>query len=386
MSELSLKPACVLIVDDEHSVLASLSRLLRRDGYDIDTASSGEEALELIEANEYAVILCDQRMPGMTGAEVLSRARRSLPHAVRMTLTGYTDIESAIRSVNDGGVQHFLLKPWDNEHVCDVVRGAVRAHRAGIELRAAQATVVVQRDQLHELSQHLEQKVLERTSDLIEAHEGTLRALVAALDAREQATAGHSWRVAVYTVYLARCYGINKADLEDLYRGAVLHDIGKIGIPDSILLKPGLLSAEERRIIETHVLIGGGILKNIKHLQSAVDIPMYHHEKYDGTGYPHKISGESIPVSARLFAVADVYDALTSERPYKAGLSHWDATQIIKEQSGSHFDPQIVSAFVSIPDAVFQVLGSTANCLGGLDEILRACDALEQLPRSKKAA
>lgn len=374
------QPSRILLVDDEPPILTALTRLLRADGYIIDTASDGDTAVEQMHHQEYAVVVSDQRMPGMSGSKVLSEARRLLPHATRITLTGYTDIESAIRSVNEGGVQHFLLKPWDNEHLRDVFRKACEQQRTKIKLRIAQATIASQRDELLELNSSLEARVLERTTDLIQAHEETHRALVLALDARERATAGHSYRAAVYTVHLAIAYGISPDSLQDLYRGSILHDVGKIGVPDNILLKPGKLTPQEYAVMQEHVRIGAAILEDIGHLCHAKDIPLHHHEKFDGTGYPNGLAGEAIPLGARLFALIDVYDALTSERCYKSAMSHEQAAEVIAKDSGTHFDPAIVNTFLAIPKSDWQVLRHTANCLGGLNDVVQACKVLLNLP------
>lgn len=376
----------VLLVDDELHVLNSLSRLLRKEGYTIHTATSGEEALERVRSEAYAVVVCDQRMPGMSGVDVLRGVRDQLPHATRITLTGYTDIEPAIRSVNEGGVQHFLLKPWDNDQLRQTIRDGVSQYTIRMAQRAAQTTILMQRNELSEINASLEARVLERTSDLAQAHEETLRALVVALDAREKTTAGHSWRVAVFAIRLAIAHGLPEESLEDLYRGAILHDIGKIGIPDEILLKAGPLTDEERALMQEHVRVGAAILEGVEHLNQSKDIPLYHHEKYNGTGYPHRLAGESIPLNARLFAVIDVYDALTSERCYKAEGSHEQATQVIAGDSGSHFDPMVVDSFLKVPASDWQILRHTATCLGGLKDVARACRLLADMPAPRMIA
>ena len=376
----------LLLVDDEPHILKALTRLLHSDGYLIDTATNGEDAIEYARTQEYATIICDQRMPGMSGSQVLREVNKLLPHATRITLTGYTDIESAISSVNEGGVQYFLLKPWENDHLRDIVKRSCEQHRTKMALRMAQATVLSQRNQLAELNASLEARVLERTTDLVHAQEETRRALVLALDARERKTAGHSWRVAVFTVRLAIAHGLPTQDLEKVYLGAMLHDIGKIGVPDNILLKPGSLTPDEVEIMQGHVHIGATILGDIAHLRSATQIPLFHHEKFDGTGYPNAMSGYDIPLDARLFALIDVYDALTNERCYKAALTHEEATAIIEEGCGSHFDPEIVNTFLSIPPSDWQVLHHTATCLGGLHDVISACQVLIDLPPQQMTA
>ncbi|MBX2853198.1 MAG: response regulator [Phycisphaeraceae bacterium] len=384
--ETNNQPSRILLVDDEPLILKSLTRLLYADGYEIDTAADGQAAVEMMRAQEYAVVISDQRMPGMSGSEVLREACELLPHATRITLTGYTDIESAIRSVNEGSVQYFLLKPWENDHLRDIIHRACERQRTKMQLRMAQATIANQRDTLLELNTSLKARVLERTTDLVQAHEETHRALVLALDARERATAGHSYRAAVYTIRLAIAHKLPSESFDCLYRGSILHDIGKIGVPDNVLLKPGKLTDEERCVMQEHVRIGAAILNDIGHLRDAKDIPLYHHEKFDGSGYPNGLAGEAIPIGARLFALIDVYDALTSERCYKSAMLHEQAAGLILKDRGKHFDPDIVDTFLAIPASDWQVLRHTASCLGGLKDVVQACKILSELPSERRCA
>ena len=198
-------------------------------------------------------------------------------------------------------------------------------------------------------------------SDMELAYEDTLSALVRALDVREKATAGHSFRVAYYTSWLARCMGVAMDELENIYRGSLLHDIGKIGIPDSILLKPGKLTTEEFEVMKTHTDVGRGFLKDVSYLSAAIDIPWCHHEKWNGHGYPRGISGKDIPRAARIFAVCDVYDALRSKRCYKEAMPHEESSRIINEQSGEHFDPDIVAAFNEQDTAIWVALDAASR-------------------------
>ncbi len=189
-----------------------------------------------------------------------------------------------------------------------------------------------------------------------DAYEETLAALVAMLDLREQATAGHSIRVGYYTCYLAREVGYTRRALQDVYRGAVLHDIGKIAIPDAILLKPGRLTDDEREVMKTHTVIGRGFVERVPHLHKAVVIPWCHHERWDGQGYPRGLAGDEIPVPARMFALCDVYDALRSERCYKKALTHAESLAIMLPERGAHFDPELFDVFRQIPESLWDAL------------------------------
>lgn len=374
----------VLLVDDEPEALSSLRRLLRTEAYELHCASSGEEALDKLRTLDASVIVCDQRMPGMPGSDVLAEARVLRPDATRVVLTGYTDITSAVRTVNDGAIHYFMVKPWEDEQFVGVLRQAVQRFKLRRSLTEARLTVQQQRDQLETLNRSLLDKVHEQTAHVRVAYEQTLEALVAALDVRERAASGHSWRVAAYALHLAVELGIEEERLPDLFRGAVLHDIGKIGIPDTVLLKPGLLDDRERAIIETHVAIGVELLSRVEHLAGALTIPKYHHEKFDGTGYAEGLRGEAIPLEARVFAVADVYDALRSNRPYKAAMDHADAAAIIDRESASHFDPQVVRAFRAITEVELCRLASFAARARGFDATLEACQSVRPL-RNRRA-
>lgn len=366
-------PSAILLVDDESPVLSALTRVLRVDGYNILVASSGSEALEVLARADVAVIVCDHFMPAMTGAECLAQSVTLRPDAVRITLTASAELETARASINDGRISHFLLKPWDDDQLRAVVREGVRRFEMQREIRCLHELTKQQRDELKVWSRSLELKVRERTAALHNAYEETLDALVLALDSREHATAGHSRRVAIYCLYLALEVGVPEDKLEDLHRGALLHDIGKIGVPDAVLLKAGKLESEERRIIEQHVVIGGRLLERIGYLEEAMPIPRYHHERFDGCGYSEGLAGEAIPIEARIFAVVDVYDALRSERPYKNAMSHEHACVIIADESGKHFDPQILAAFMNVPALQWHALSQVAADSAHFSDALLEC-------------
>lgn len=225
--------------------------------------------------------------------------------------------------------------------------------RAGAEFEQVAGVIAqffLQRDALNKAKENLELRVAERTHELREAYEATIEGWSRALEFRDQETEGHCRRVTAMSVRLASDMGITGDELLNLKRGALLHDIGKMGIPDSILLKPGKLTEEERHVMEQHTIYAYQMLEPIVFLRPALDIPLYHHEKWDGTGYPYKLKGHQIPLSARIFAVIDVWDALRSDRPYRQAWSEERVTQYILENSGSHFDPQVVKAFLAIPE------------------------------------
>jgi putative nucleotidyltransferase with HDIG domain len=366
-------PSAVLLVDDERSVLSALKRALRVDGHEIHTASSGAEGLQILQEVDTAVILCDHSMPFMTGAEFLAKSVDVRPEAIRITLTGNADLETARASINDGKVSRFLLKPWDDDQLRAAVRDGVKQFDMQREIRHLHDLTTRQRDELELWNHSLEEKVRDRTNALQTAYDETLDALVVALDSREHATAGHSRRVALYCLFLAIEAGVGKENLDPLYRGALLHDIGKIGVPDAVLLKPGKLDPDERKIIEQHVVTGGVILRRIGFLKPAMPIPLYHHERFDGLGYSAGLSEDAIPIEARIFAVVDVYDALRSDRPYKSAMPHEKASDIIVADSGTHFDPRIVAAFQNVALTQWNELHRIADHIAHFHRAYEAC-------------
>ncbi|MCG3126779.1 MAG: putative cyclic di-GMP phosphodiesterase [Phycisphaerae bacterium] len=364
---------CVLLVDDDAHVLSALRRTLRGEGYDLLTASDGPTAIRLLQQHDVCVLVCDQRMPGMSGVEVLAESVKLRPHAARMTLTGQTDLKSAQDSVNLGRISQFLMKPWDDAHLRTVIREAVGRFGLERQVRELHALTCQQRDELERWNAELEDKVRARTAQLEAAYDETLDALVLALDTREHATAGHSRRVTVYCLYLAQRCGIPATDLENVYRGAMLHDIGKIGVPDAVLLKPGKLDPAERRAIEQHVAMGARVLERVGHLRGALEIPRYHHERFDGRGYLEGRRGPAIPIAARIFSVVDVYDALRSARPYKRPLAHDEALELIAAEGGRQFDPAVIARFREVPGWVWDRLATGADDVDCFADGLELC-------------
>lgn len=366
----------ILLVDDELPVLNALKRVLRGEGYEILVAQTAQEALTVLSQAEVAVIVCDYGLGSMTGAEVLAEAVETCPNTVRIMLTASNELKTAQDAINQGRISQFLLKPWEDDHLRIVVREAVRHFQMEQEIRLLNDETKRQRDELETWNQRLEEQVRERTAELHAAYEDTLNALVVALDRREHATAGHSRRVAAYCLYLALELGIPDNELENVYRGALLHDIGKIGVPDAVLLKPGKLTAHERRLIEQHIPIGCELLEEIGYLTPALSIPRYHDERHDGLGYAEGLAGDSIPMEAKAFAIIDTYDALRCERPYKAEMAHDRACHIVADPSGGQFDPAIVPVFLDIPEAVWQQLAARTETAKRFDDVLAVCKSV----------
>jgi putative two-component system response regulator len=320
----------VMIVDDEYSGRETLQSVLEGEGYNIIMAENGMQAIEKAKAFLPDVILLDVMMPGMTGFEVCERIR-SDPQVAEIPiiiLTALDDRESLLTGLKSGA-DDFISKPFD--------RFELRARLIGITRLNRYHKLVDEREKLHKAHQHL-----------LEAYDATIAGWSHAMDLRDQETEGHSRRVTDLTLKLAKAFGITDAELTHIRHGALLHDMGKLGIPDSILQKPNTLTEQEWATMRKHPQFAYDMLYPIEYLRAALDIPLCHHEKWDGSGYPRGLKGEEIPVSARIFAVVDVWDALISDRPYRKAWKKEEAFEYIHKQSGKHFDPQIVDLFFKV--------------------------------------
>jgi putative nucleotidyltransferase with HDIG domain len=336
----------ILIVDDEAAVCALLSETLSAAGYECETRANADEALELLAARRMDLVVSDQRMPGRTGMELLEEVRRLYPSVAFMMITADSDIRQGVEAMKKGAAD-YLVKPFQLEAVLASVSRALEMKRMELELE--------------NYRQNLERMVEDRTKQLEAArrriemtYDETLEALGAALDLRDTETAGHSLRVTRCCQEVAKAMGISGDQLKQITRGAYLHDIGKIGVPDSILLKEGKLTPEEQLVMQSHARIGYDLVSRIAFLAPAAEIVLTHQERYDGTGYPQGLAGEEIPLGARIFAIADTLDAMTSDRPYRRALPFSAAREEIIRESGRQFDPKGVEAFLSIPSEVWE--------------------------------
>jgi response regulator RpfG family c-di-GMP phosphodiesterase len=339
--------ARILIVDDEPNVLSVLYSLLS-DRYECKTAASAIEALEYLKEESYDLILSDIMMPGMSGLELLEKVSSLNTDTVVVLISANLNIQSAIEAMRRGAFD-YVTKPFNLSDVEAAVERALRHHRL---LKANR-----------QYEQHLEELVDLRTSELTVAnanlnstleklylnYRATLRALAAALEARDVETRGHSERVVAYCLRLGKELNLTGQQLIDLEHGALLHDIGKIGVPDSVLLKQGTLTDQEWALMRRHVEYGAQIIQGIDFLKGASLIVSQHHERYDGSGYPKGLQGDAICLGARIFAVADAVDAITSDRPYRIARPFEAAAEELVRCSGTHFDPSVVKAFLQIP-------------------------------------
>ena len=330
----------ILIVDDEVEITEILADLLSED-YDCIKAGSAEDALARLSEGQFQLVISDITMPGMSGLDMIPHVKELSPETVVVMISGMQTVESAIGALRLGAFD-YLMKPFDLRQVEAVVKRALEHYE------------LVTAKQRYE--NHLEELVEQRTAELDRAlnslegaYRSTLKALTAALETRDSETHGHSERVVTYSLRLGREYGLNSEEMKSLEFGSLLHDIGKIGVPDSILRKPAKLTEEEWVRMREHPLHGQQILRGIEFLQGASRVVAQHHEKWDGTGYPLGLRGEEIDICARIFAVADAFDAITSDRVYRRGKPYEAAAQELDDWAGRQFDPKVVEAFHRVP-------------------------------------
>jgi putative nucleotidyltransferase with HDIG domain len=347
------RPARILVVDDEAPVRSMIGATLQRQGYEVQLAISGAQATDLLEKGPFDLVLTDIVMQDGNGIALLERLHVDQPHLPVVMVSAIHDISVAINSMRRGAYD-YLLKPFEREHLVATVQRALD-HRQALQ-------------ESHNYQQNLEQVVRARTEmlrqameDLEHSYDVTLEALGDALDLKDSETEGHSKRVTAYTIALARAMGISPVDIKIIARGAFLHAIGKMAIPDEILRKPGKLTPEEEQIMRDHCTRGYHILRKIPFLSEAAAIVYTHQEHFDGNGYPSRLRGNEIPIGARIFAVADAMDAITSDRPYRKARSFDEARQEVLRCSGTQFDPNVVEVFLKIPNELWHELRAEIN-------------------------
>ena len=325
----------ILIVDDEESIRSLFVEALEEFGYSCETAKNGLDCLEkFYRDGHYDVILLDVQMPELNGIETLKKLKSYAPDVSVIIVSASREIEN-VRIALKEGAYDYIFKPFNIMDVDTVIKRAVERSRL---IRA-------NKDYQH----NLEERVAAQTQELVKLYSGTLEAMILALDLREHETGYHSYRVTEYALNLARHIGLDDEELSVLAKGALLHDIGKIGVPDHILLKPDSLNEKEWEKMRKHAEFGYDLLKKIEFLEESANIVHTHHERYDGKGYPRRLMGEDIPLGARIFSVVDALDAMTNTRIYREAIPFEEAVHRIKEASGTQFDPEVVDVFVGIP-------------------------------------
>ena len=340
MSKTLGRRARVLVADDEPEIRDVMFDLLS-PLYDCVAVGSAEEALVRLREGTYDLVISDIMMGGMSGLELIPRVRELSPDTVVIMISGVQTVESAINALRAGAFD-YVMKPFDLHHVEAAVSRALEHHFLRAEKRRYET--------------YLEEMVAQRTQELDgalrslgDAYRTTLKALTAALETRDLETHGHSERVVNFSLRLGRELGLGEEQMRSLEFGSLLHDIGKIGVPDAILRKPAKLSEEEWVCMREHPLHGQKILRGIEFLEGAARVVAQHHERWDGSGYPLGLRGGAIDLNARIFAVADAFDAITSDRVYRAGRSYEDALAELDTYAGQQFDPSVVAAFRRVP-------------------------------------
>ncbi|MFZ6030303.1 MAG: HD domain-containing phosphohydrolase [Chloroflexota bacterium] len=327
----------ILIVDDLPENLYAIEHLLCSLSH-VETycACGGDEALKLSLVHEFCLAIVDVQMPGMDGYELveLLRSNQLTKQLPVIFVSGVFSDEYHYRKGYEVGAVDFIAKPFMPEILLSKVQVFINLYD--------------QRLQLERWNHLLEDMVFQRTEELSRAYDTTLEGWAKALELRERETAGHSRRVVMLTLRMAETIGIPAEERVHIHRGALLHDIGKMGVPDSILHKPGPLTPEEWQIMRQHPVFAYQLLHNITFLRRALDIPYCHHERWDGTGYPRGLSGEDIPIAARIFTIVDVWDALNSDRPYRGALARGDVVKYVAEEAGRCFDPSLVEVFLGL--------------------------------------
>jgi response regulator RpfG family c-di-GMP phosphodiesterase len=318
-------PDSILIVDDQEIIRRSLSTILENSGYTVTSVASAKEAIQCLHQMQYSLVLTDLRLDGESGLDIIEHVKQYYPKTLVILLTAYASVESAIAALRRGAYD-YLVKPCNVDDLKHTVRRCLELRRQGIE-----------NEQLRD--------------ELEKAYFLTVRALAAAIDAKDRYTRGHSDRVMKYSTRIAEALEENVAMTERLIQhfqyAAMIHDIGKIGIPDNILKKEGKYTSDEYSVMKQHPLLGYDMLRDVPYLKEVSLFLKHHHEWYNGGGYPDGLKGDNIPLGAQIISVADAYDAMTSDRPYRKSYTHGDAVQEIVHCSGTQFAPRVVDAFLS---------------------------------------
>jgi putative nucleotidyltransferase with HDIG domain len=344
----------ILVVDDEEPIREIISSMLSAAGYKTRQASSGMEALAILKSSgEFELMLSDLMMAELDGIALLERSKEKYPDMPVIMVTAVHDISVALAAIRNGAYD-YLLKPFEREQLLAMVRRALETRRLRLENRAYQSN-------LESLVAARTEQLRQTMTDLERSYDITLEALGDALDLKDSETEGHSKRVTAFTIAIARAMGVSTERIRVIARGAFLHDIGKMAIPDAILRKPGSLTPEEISIMREHCFRGYQMLRKIPFLAEAAEIVYSHQERFDGTGYPRNLKGHDIPLGARIFSVADTLDAMTSDRPYRAAQTIAAAREEIQRFSARQFDPEVVKVFLQMPDSIWEDLRKEIN-------------------------
>ena len=344
----------ILVVDDEEAIREIVCAILVAAGYTCKQAGSGMEALALLNSGDvFELMLSDLMMADLDGIGLLERTKEKFPDMPVVMVTAVHDISVALAAIRNGAYD-YLLKPFEREQLLNAVGRALENRRLKVENRTYQTN-------LESLVEARTDQLQSAMTDLERSYDITLQALGDALDLKDRETEGHSKRVTAFTMAIARAMGLSREQIDVIARGAFLHDIGKMAIPDRILLKPTKLDEEEKAIMREHCYHGYQMLKRIPFLTEVCEIVYSHQEHFDGSGYPRGLKGSEIPLGARIFAVADTLDAIISDRPYRPARTLAAARKEILAWTGRQFDPEVVDVFQKMPDDIFEDLRREIN-------------------------
>lgn len=327
----------ILVIDDEMAPRESI-RMVLKDQYDVSTASGAHEGLELMSQQPFDLVVMDIRMPKMDGITALQEIKKGYSDTEVILLTAYASLDTARDAIRCGAFD-YLIKPFDKDDILLVIK-------KGLEKRRTNKDLKMEREILLDRASYLENQVSEARNNLLTYYESTVQALILTIDAKDHYTFRHSGRVAKLSAALAREVGVAPEAVREIEHAASIHDIGKVGIVESILNKKGHLTTDEYEEIKKHPTIGVRIVQSIPFLEEAIPVIQCHHERYDGDGYPQGLRGEGIPFSARIVAVADAIDAMMRDRPYREALSTDRVIQELRDNSGTQFDASIVDVIL----------------------------------------
>ncbi|MFZ5589429.1 MAG: HD domain-containing phosphohydrolase [Pseudomonadota bacterium] len=382
----SANPATLLFVDDEANILSSLQRLFRPLGYRILTAGSGAQGLEVMARETVDLVISDMRMPNMDGAAFLEQVEKKWPNATRILLTGYADITSTIQAINKGKIYRYISKPWEDNDLRLVVQHALEAQQLEREKKRLEQVVLKQNEELKALNSNLERRVeartqeIKQTADMLDlafqelkrGYNTAIHVFAGMIELRESSNAGHARRVADAARAVAQHLKMTEDEAQDVYYAALLHDIGKIGLPDALINKPFVsLSPEERARFEKHAIVGHAALMALEPLHKASEYIRSHHERFDGKGYPDGLAGKKIPLGARILAAVSDYDDLQLGLLMEGQFSHQEARTFLITNRGGRYDPQVVDAYLRTVDSGLYSIAAS-------DELRLASDDLRE--------
>jgi cyclic di-GMP phosphodiesterase len=329
--------ASVLVVDDESGTRELLCRWLAKSGFDVSSASTADEAIRVVHALAPAVALCDIRMPGHDGLWLAQQIRHDAPETAVIMATGVHDVRSAVSSLRQGVIE-YLTKPFGRDRLREAVVRGLEWHRAACEARRW-------REALESEMESRRKRLAAALSALVIDTDGALDVMLSMLTITDRDAYAHAYRVAALAVSVGRALQLPEEDVTAIERAALLHDLGKLAVPDAVLRKPAPLTAEEQLLIRLHPVIGADLIRGIPYLSVCADLVRDVHERMDGLGYPHGLRATDVPIGARIIAVADAYDAMTRPRVFRDAISHDEAILELSRCAGGQFDAQVVETF-----------------------------------------